>query len=181
MLLCREKNDYTLFDFNGNNASNFANDIFECFANRGVGIVNAEVVDCGVAMEIWVKKPGQKEEADLYYLFPADQMVITYWGEDMEEMIIVRLNPVVLEQEVYIMSNNVESVPLIRKCTLEELAVLDLIKKNSSVKQSELAEQTGKSVRSIKRIIDSLKEKQYIRRVDGKRYGKWEVLKESKK
>lgn len=62
------------------------------------------------------------------------------------------------------------------KCTLEELAVLDLIKKNPSVKQTELAEQTGKSVRSIKRIIDSLKEKQYIRRVDGKRYGKWEVL-----
>ena len=62
------------------------------------------------------------------------------------------------------------------KCTLEELAVLDLIKKNPSVKQAELAEQTGKSVRSIKRIIDSLKEKQYIRRVDGKRYGKWEVL-----
>ena len=62
------------------------------------------------------------------------------------------------------------------KCTLEELAVLDLIKKNPSVKQTELAEQTGKSVRSIKRIIDSLKEKQYIRRVDGKRYGIWEVL-----
>ena len=62
------------------------------------------------------------------------------------------------------------------KCTLEELAVLDLIKTNPSVKQAELAEQTGKSVRSIKRIIDALKEKQYIRRVDGKRYGKWEVL-----
>ena len=61
-------------------------------------------------------------------------------------------------------------------CTLEELAVLDLIKKNPSVKQTELAEQTGKSVRSIKRITDSLKEKQYLRRVDGKRYGKWEVL-----
>lgn len=62
------------------------------------------------------------------------------------------------------------------ECTLEELAVLDLIKKNPSIKQAELAEQTGKSVRSIKRIIDSLKAKQYIRRVDGKRYGKWEVL-----
>ena len=62
------------------------------------------------------------------------------------------------------------------ECTLEELAVLDLIKKNPSVKQTELAEQTGKSVRSIKRITDSLKEKQYLRRVDGKRYGKWEVL-----
>ena len=61
-------------------------------------------------------------------------------------------------------------------CSLEELAVLELITKNPAIKQSELAEQTGKSVRSIKRIIDSLKEKQYIRRVDGKRYGKWEVI-----
>ena len=68
------------------------------------------------------------------------------------------------------------TVPKCQIGTLGELAVLDLIKKNPSVKQTELAEQTGKSVRSIKRIIDSLKEKQYIRRVDGKRYGKWEVL-----
>ena len=67
----------------------------------------------------------------------------------------------------------------VSKCqigTLKVLAVLDLIKKNPSVKQTELAEQTGKSVRSIKRITDSLKEKQYLRRVDGKRYGIWEVL-----
>ena len=78
MLLCREKNDYTLFDFNGSDASNFVSDIFECFANRGVGVVSAEIVDDGVAMEIWVKQPGQMEEADLYYLFPADQMVIEY-------------------------------------------------------------------------------------------------------
>lgn len=62
------------------------------------------------------------------------------------------------------------------RCTLEELAVLNLIKKNPAVKQTELAEQTGKSVRSIKRIVDSLKEKQYICRVDGKRFGKWEIL-----
>ena len=39
----------------------------------------------------------------------------------MEEMIIVRLDPVALEQEVYIMSNNVENIPLVRKCSLEEL------------------------------------------------------------
>jgi DNA-binding MarR family transcriptional regulator len=62
------------------------------------------------------------------------------------------------------------------KCTLEELALLEIIKKNPSVKQTELAELTGKSVRSIKRIVDSLKDKQYIRRANGKRYGKWEVL-----
>ena len=78
MLFCREKNDYTLFNFNGNEASNFVNDIFECFTNRGVGIVNVEVIDNGFALEIWVKKPGQMEDADLYYLFPADEMVIEY-------------------------------------------------------------------------------------------------------
>jgi hypothetical protein len=39
----------------------------------------------------------------------------------MEELILVRLNPVELEQEVYIMSNNAETVPLVRKCTTEEL------------------------------------------------------------
>lgn len=68
------------------------------------------------------------------------------------------------------------TVPKCQIGTLEVLAVLGLIRKNPFVNQTELAEQTGKSVGSIKRIIDSLKEKQYIRRIDGKRYGKWEVL-----
>jgi predicted HTH transcriptional regulator len=61
-------------------------------------------------------------------------------------------------------------------CTLEELAVLELIIKNPSVKQAELVTETRKSLRSIKRIMKSLQEKQYIRRVNGKRYGTWEVL-----
>ena len=78
MLLCKERSDYTLFDFNGNDASNFAKDIFECFTNRNFGIIDATIVDEGMAMEFWVKRPGQMEEADLYYLFPADQMVIEY-------------------------------------------------------------------------------------------------------
>ena len=61
-------------------------------------------------------------------------------------------------------------------CTLEELAVLDLIKKNPSIKQQELADITDKSIRSVKRIMKSLQGKNYIRRENGKRYGKWEVL-----
>ena len=61
-------------------------------------------------------------------------------------------------------------------CTLEELAVLDLIKKNPTIKQQELADITGKSIRSVKRIMKSLQDKSYIRRERGKRYGKWEVL-----
>ena len=62
------------------------------------------------------------------------------------------------------------------KCTLEELAVLDLIKENPSIKQQELADITDKSIRSVKRIMKSLQDKNYIRRESGKRYGKWEVL-----
>ena len=78
MLLCKEKNDYTLFRFGSDNHSPVMDDIIECLINRNLGIVSAEIVDNGVAMEIWAKEPGQMEEVDLYYLFPADAMVITY-------------------------------------------------------------------------------------------------------
>ena len=61
-------------------------------------------------------------------------------------------------------------------CTLEELALLELIAKNPSAKQQELADASGKSLRTIKRIMKSLQDKNYIRRESGKRYGKWEVL-----
>ena len=56
---------------------------------------------------------------------------------------------------------------------------LDLAKRildgDEDAKQ-ELAEATGKSIATIKRIMKSLQDKNYIRRESGKRYGKWEVL-----
>lgn len=61
-------------------------------------------------------------------------------------------------------------------CTLEELAVLELVAKNPTIKQQEIAEQTGKSIATVKRIMKSLQDKNYILRESGKRYGKWEVL-----
>ena len=61
-------------------------------------------------------------------------------------------------------------------CTLEELAVLELVAKNPAIKQQEIAESTGKSIATIKRIMKSLQDKNYIRRESGKRYGKWEIL-----
>ena len=79
MLLCREKNDYTLFNFYDTwSDEQFANDVIECFTNRELSIVNIETVDNGMAIELWVKEPGQMENAYLYYIFPADQMVIEY-------------------------------------------------------------------------------------------------------
>ncbi len=61
-------------------------------------------------------------------------------------------------------------------CTLEELAILELVAKYPTIKQQELVEATGKSIATVKRLMKSLQDKNYIRRESGKRYGKWEVL-----
>lgn len=61
-------------------------------------------------------------------------------------------------------------------CSLEELAILERIAQNPTIKQQELVSATGKSIATVKRIITSLQDKNYIHRENGKRYGKWEVL-----
>ena len=61
-------------------------------------------------------------------------------------------------------------------CSLEELAVWERVAQNPSIKQQELVSATGKSIATVKRITKSLQDKNYIRRENGKRYGKWEVL-----
>lgn len=61
-------------------------------------------------------------------------------------------------------------------CSLEELVVLEWIAKKPTIKQQELMSVTGKSIATVKRIITSLQDKNYIRRENGKKYGKWEVL-----
>lgn len=79
MLLCREKADYTLFNFDmAWDPLQFAEDIIECMNNRGLSFVDISLVDDDQAVEIWVKEPGQMEDANMYYLFNADDMVITY-------------------------------------------------------------------------------------------------------
>lgn len=62
------------------------------------------------------------------------------------------------------------------KITINELALLKWLTSEPKMTQTELAEKTGKSVRTIKREMLAMKEKGYIRRVNGKRNGKWEVL-----
>ena len=62
------------------------------------------------------------------------------------------------------------------ECSLEELAILKLLKKNPGMNQKNLVERTGKSLSTIKRMMDLLQQKNYIRRTNGKRYGIWEVL-----
>ena len=61
-------------------------------------------------------------------------------------------------------------------CVLEELVILEWIAKNPTVKQQELVEVAGKSLSTVKRIMKSLLEKNYIRRKNGKHYGEWEIF-----
>lgn len=62
------------------------------------------------------------------------------------------------------------------ECSFEDFSVLRLIADDPKITQVSLAEKTGKSLRTIKRIMASLKEKNYIRRSNGKRNGSWEIL-----
>lgn len=58
-----------------------------------------------------------------------------------------------------------------------EKAVLDIILRNPNITIAEMAIQSNKSVRTINRIINSLKEKNLLRRMNSNKDGYWEVLK----
>lgn len=60
-------------------------------------------------------------------------------------------------------------------CTLEELAIVKILKENGKAKQEEIAKQIGKSLRTVKRIMAGLMEKNVIARENGKRNGIWIV------
>ena len=61
------------------------------------------------------------------------------------------------------------------KCTLEELAIVNILKSNAKAKQEEIATSIGKSIRTVKRIMASLSERGVISRENGKRNGVWVV------
>ena len=62
------------------------------------------------------------------------------------------------------------------KASLTEIAVLQLIAKNPSVKIEEMAANTKKSRSTIKRAIDRLREKGIIERTGAKKNGSWKIL-----
>ena len=58
-----------------------------------------------------------------------------------------------------------------------ETAVLAILKKKPDSSRGEIADQISKTVRTVQRVLDSLRNKGYIRRVGSKQDPKWEVLK----
>lgn len=60
-------------------------------------------------------------------------------------------------------------------CSLEEIAILKAVQKNSNITQEELIKTTGKSIATVKRLTVKLQEKGFLVRKNGKRDGWWEV------
>lgn len=62
------------------------------------------------------------------------------------------------------------------KISKDERAILERIQGEPGITQMQLAEELGKSLRTVKREMAGLKEKGYIQRIHGKRNGKWQIL-----
>ncbi len=60
-------------------------------------------------------------------------------------------------------------------CTLEEMAVLNLLREQPKATQKEIAVHIGKSERTVKTITVNLTERGIIERKNGKRNGFWEI------
>lgn len=64
----------------------------------------------------------------------------------------------------------------LQNCTLEEMAVLQIIQQNPRITQKQIAAEIGKSERTVKTLTVNLTQKGMIIRRNGKRDGYWEIL-----
>ena len=61
------------------------------------------------------------------------------------------------------------------KCTMEEQAIVNILKVNPTITQEEIAKQINKSPRTVKTRMIEMQEKGLIERKNGKRNGEWVV------
>ncbi|MDO4187306.1 MAG: Fic family protein [Bacteroidales bacterium] len=68
--------------------------------------------------------------------------------------------------------------PKCKNCTLEEVAVLRIIKQEPSATQKSIASEIRKSERTVKSITARLQKLGILKRINGKRNGYWELINE---
>lgn len=73
-------------------------------------------------------------------------------------------------------SQNIEDNTFLSKYTLEEQAIINIIKNNPLIKQEDIAKQINKSLRTVKTRMLEMQEKKIIARKNGKRDGEWVIL-----
>ncbi|MCQ2795409.1 MAG: Fic family protein [Bacilli bacterium] len=61
--------------------------------------------------------------------------------------------------------------------TTKEVRILELISANPNIKTTQLAKSLDISLRTIKSLIKTLEQNKKVKRINGKRYGYWKILK----
>ena len=67
----------------------------------------------------------------------------------------------------------------INNYSIEEQAILNVIRKNSSIKQEDIAIQINKSLRTVKNYMAEIQKNGIIERKNGKRDREWIITKQS--
>lgn len=62
-----------------------------------------------------------------------------------------------------------------KNCTLEEQAIINILKVNPIITQEEIANKINKSIRTIKTYMAEMQKKGLIERINGKKNGEWKV------
>ena len=69
-----------------------------------------------------------------------------------------------------------DNIIINNKYTLEEQAIINIIKDNRGLKQEDIAKLINKSLRTVKSIMKDMQEKGMIKRSNGRKNGKWIIL-----
>lgn len=62
-----------------------------------------------------------------------------------------------------------------KNCTLEEQAIINILKTKPSITQEEIANKINKSLRTVKTYMREMQEKSLIERIHSKKNGEWIV------
>lgn len=86
------------------------------------------------------------------------------------------LRNLLLKENNILNNRDLHVAAIARGSVSKETKILTLIKANPRITADQLSSEIGVSVRTIKNILNAMKNNGEIKRVDGKRYGRWEVL-----
>ena len=100
---------------------------------------------------------------------------IESWGRGVEKICRLCKEYGISEPEYTVHPND---IMMMFKANDTVKTILALIEQNPSITYEEMTEKTGKSRRTISRLITELKEKNIISRVGSDKTGYWEIVKQ---
>ena len=94
------------------------------------------------------------------------------------EYLIKFLRNLLLEESNILLNRDlhISNITLEKSKNNRDSLILKAIKENPNITTKELSKEIGVSIRTIKNILKVMKDNNKIKRVNGKRYGYWEIL-----